>query len=82
MLLEANQAEVADSIRKMEIRLDTQEVELRVFNKATSDTKIAAEHNSHGDVIIDVAYQQKFDIRDTEYRELMHPKIIELFFIV
>jgi TRAP-type C4-dicarboxylate transport system substrate-binding protein len=29
--LEANQAEVADNIRKMEIRLDAQELELRVF---------------------------------------------------
>ena len=48
--LEANQAEVADSIRKMKIRLDTQEVELRVFKRATSDAKIADEHNSHGEL--------------------------------
>jgi hypothetical protein len=44
--LEANQAKVADNIRKMEIRLDAQEAELRVFKKATSDAKIAAEPRS------------------------------------
>jgi hypothetical protein len=60
--LEANQAEVADSIRKMETILDTQEVELRVLKRATSYAKIAAEHNNHGDVIIDVAHQQELDI--------------------
>ena len=70
--LEANQAEVADNIRKMEIRLDAHELELRVFKRATSDAKIAAEHNSHGDVIIDAVYQQELDIRDAEYRELMN----------
>ena len=70
--LEANQAEVADNIRKMEIRLDAQELELRVFKRATPDAKIAAEHNSHGDVIIDAVYQQELDIRDAEYRELMN----------
>jgi hypothetical protein len=37
--LEANQAEVADNIREMEIRLDAQELELRVFKRATSELK-------------------------------------------
>jgi hypothetical protein len=66
--LVANQAEVADNNRKMEIRLDAHELELRVFKRTTLDAKIAAEHNSHGDVIIDAVYQQELDIRDAEYR--------------
>jgi hypothetical protein len=54
----------------MEIRLDAHEVELCVFKRTTSNAKIAAEHNSHGDVVIDAVYQQELDIRDAECREL------------
>ena len=55
----------------MGTKLGAHEIELRMFRKATLDAKIAAEHNSHGDVIIDATYQQELDIRNIEYRELM-----------
>jgi hypothetical protein len=55
----------------MELQIFALEKENDAFKKAESDAKIAAEHKSHGDVVIDAYHQKELDIRDDEYNRLM-----------
>ena len=55
----------------MELKIFGLENENDALKKAESDAKTAAEHKSHGDVVIDADHQKELDIRDDEYNRLM-----------
>ena len=69
--LATDQAEQREHIMKMELQIFALENERDALKKAESDAKIAAEHKSHGDVVIDAYHQKEHDIRDDEYNGLM-----------
>jgi hypothetical protein len=69
--LATDQAEQKEYIMKMELQIFALENERDALKKAESDAKIAAEHKSHGDVVIDADHQKELDIRDDEYNRLM-----------
>jgi hypothetical protein len=69
--LATDQAEQRAHIIKMELKINELEIERNAMQKAESDAKIAAEHNNHGDVVIDPEPRKGLDIRADDYKKRM-----------
>jgi hypothetical protein len=69
--LATDQTEQLERTMKMELKIFGLENENDALKKAESDAKTAAEHKSHGDVVIDADHQKELDIRNDQYNRLM-----------
>jgi hypothetical protein len=69
--LATDQAEQREYIMKMELQIFALENERDALKKAESDAKIAAEHNNHGDVIIDADHQKELDMMTSEMTNII-----------